>query len=238
MQVSPQQIGIWDGHGNQIAPIDGYAGPPLRGVLRGTFLQPLSETGFPQCERLQRRCLPRIVGTHENHGLAQFDLNVFQAFEVFDPQVRKHCDDGNSLQARSAALDRRSGAVRTVQQLLRTVADRRSHLQQQPGASAAAPAAAARQSGQTRTPLPRRAWNGGQRVYLGRGTEHSHAWNYCSQYHAGRPRRFKWHDPEGALAEPDARTRQQARGREGSPAVRTCSHLRVSGPGARAWCKQ
>ena len=47
MQVSPQQVGIWYGDGNQITPIDGYTGPLLGGVLRGTFLYPLAEAGLP-----------------------------------------------------------------------------------------------------------------------------------------------------------------------------------------------
>src|ERR1035437_29852 len=47
VQVSPQQIGIWHGNGNQITPIDGYTGPLLGCVLRRTFLYPLAETGFP-----------------------------------------------------------------------------------------------------------------------------------------------------------------------------------------------
>src|ERR1039458_4748710 len=69
----------------------------------GTLSQPLSETGFPQRQRLQCRRLARIVGPNENHGLAQFDLNVVKAFEVLDSQTCKHCDDGTSLQPRSAA---------------------------------------------------------------------------------------------------------------------------------------
>jgi hypothetical protein len=99
VQVSPQQIGIWHRYGNQITPIDGHAGPLLGGVFRRAFLYPLAETGFPQGERLQGGCLTRIVGPDENHGLAQLDLNVVKAFEVFDSQTSKHCDDSTSLQA-------------------------------------------------------------------------------------------------------------------------------------------
>ena len=60
------------------------------GVLRGTFLYPLAETGLPQRERPQGHCLSRIVGSDENNSFAQLDLNVVKAFKVFDSQARKH----------------------------------------------------------------------------------------------------------------------------------------------------
>src|ERR1039458_9471045 len=81
----------------------------------GTLSQPLSETGFPQRQRLQCRRLARIVGPNENHGLAQFDLNVVKAFEVLDSQTCKHCDDGTSVQARSASPSPRMLAAVTLE---------------------------------------------------------------------------------------------------------------------------
>ena len=90
VQVAPQQVGVGDGDGHEIAAVDGHPGPLLRGALPGPLLVPALEADVPERERLHGRGLPGVGGTDEDDGTAEIDLDLAEPLEVPDDEPGQH----------------------------------------------------------------------------------------------------------------------------------------------------
>ena len=90
MQVAPQMHGARMGDGEQVPPVDRYAGTLFRRALVGPLHVPPLDADIPQRQGLHRRGLPRIVRPDEHDRIPQLDLDFSEAFEIADGEPGEH----------------------------------------------------------------------------------------------------------------------------------------------------
>jgi hypothetical protein len=90
VEVAPEKVGAGDGDGEQIAAIDGDAGPLRRGGFAFVLFVPLAQADIPQSQRLEGGRFARVVRADEDHRLAQFDVGVRKSLEILDSQPCQH----------------------------------------------------------------------------------------------------------------------------------------------------
>ena len=90
MQISPEEVRIGHGDGNQVSPINGNSWTFLWGRLAHALFVPASNANFPKGKRLQRGGLARIVRTNENNGFGKLNVYVVKLLEVPNSQSGQH----------------------------------------------------------------------------------------------------------------------------------------------------
>ena len=78
------EICTGNGYGNEVAPVDGYAGTLGGGGFVLVLFNPFAKSDIPKRERLQRRGFAGIVLADENNCLPQLNIRVGETLEVFD----------------------------------------------------------------------------------------------------------------------------------------------------------
>ncbi|MDE2673721.1 MAG: hypothetical protein OXH65_01275 [Paracoccaceae bacterium] len=91
LQISPEQIGLGVGNGEQVLAVDGdprpFAGLAL--ALRPLLLPALQADGS-QGQGLQDGGFAGVVGTNEHHGIPQGNLHILEALEIAGSQFGEH----------------------------------------------------------------------------------------------------------------------------------------------------
>jgi len=86
----PQQIGMRNRNGNQIAAVDRDALFLLMGGAARTFFMPALNADIPKRQRLHGRGLARVVRPDEYHRVAEFNFGLTEAFKVADGNFSQH----------------------------------------------------------------------------------------------------------------------------------------------------
>ena len=81
-QVSPQQVRRRHRQCYQVAAVDRDARAFLRHVARPALFHPSTHPSVPQRQRLQRRCLARVVRTDKDDAAGKLDLYVLEQLEI------------------------------------------------------------------------------------------------------------------------------------------------------------
>ena len=87
---APQQIRVGYRDRHEVAAVDGHAGTLFWRALAGSLLVPALEARVPQSQRLHRGGLSRVVRADEDHRVAELDLDLAEALEVPDGELRQH----------------------------------------------------------------------------------------------------------------------------------------------------
>ena len=89
-EIAPQQVGGRRRNGHQVSAIDCDPGRPPGSGRAAPPGVPALQARAPQRQRLHGRGLARVVGSDEQDGVAEFDLDAVEALEVVDGEVGQH----------------------------------------------------------------------------------------------------------------------------------------------------
>ena len=97
VQPPPQEVGVGNRDGNEVAAVDRDPGAFLRCALSRPLLVPAPEADVPEGEGLHGRGLPGVVGADEDHRAPELDLDLVEALEVADGEPGQHQWESGSI---------------------------------------------------------------------------------------------------------------------------------------------